>query len=759
MKAANRYLADMLDLELPEAASDVLWRVCKPTAARSQQGAVILTLPFEAQKTSSTKFIVDPDRPRRQHELVVRAYGDSIVRLTLALAGDVPGDESVMFEWDEALKPQPLEVRSTAGGWEIVDGRGTVRMRVTTQDAPTKPWPGQPDMPAPAESLDAVVLPDGRTAVPLMAYDSFFPASQDSLPLAFIERGGVPHRLTYSLHARPNEHFAGTGERFAAMDLAGRTLLLENADGLGVNNRRCYKNIPFYLSSRPYGLLIHTPHHVRLSLADISTRAAQGLVEDNLLDLFFIGGGSLERIVYHYRQITGFPANVPLWSFGTWMSRMSYHSAEEVRQVGRRLREGQFPCDVLHLDVGWFEEDWVCDWEFSPSRFPQPEAFLREMRQSGYRVTLWQLPHVAKTSKLFAEALEKKYVVYSEKTGKISDSVFSGLEHVATIDVTNPQAVQWYQGLIERLLRMGVAAFKTDFGEHIHMDVDYAAMPGRKLHNLFGVLYQRAVFEASGRVSAEPVTWSRTAWVGCQRYPVHWGGDCASTWDGLAGSLRGGLHLGLSGFAFWSCDVPGFHALPNFHNHWPSDNLYVRWTQAAVFNSHLRYHGAQPREPYEYPAVADVVRQWLRLRYALIPYLVEQSNKAIRGGLPILRAMIFHHQDDPLCWHIDDQYYFGDSLLVAPVLNDEGVRDVYLPAGKWVDLWTGQRHQGPVLLRDVHSPLDRIPVYAVEGATIPIYPERVLSTDEMDLANTAALAIDGSFRGLPASALGRLCGW
>jgi alpha-D-xyloside xylohydrolase len=256
------------------------------------------------------------------------------------------------------------------------------------------------------------------------------------------------------------------------------------------------------------------------------------------------------------------------------------------------------------------------------------------------------------------------------------------------------------------------------------------------------------------RVTGHGLVWARAGWAGCQRYPLHWGGDSACTWDGLAGSLRGGLHLGLSGFGFWSHDVPGFHGVPDFMNSWPAGDLYLRWTQFGVFTSHMRYHGTSPREPYEYPAVADLVREWWNLRYALIPYIARQGQAAHEQGLPVLRALIFHHPEDPTCWHIDDQYYFGDAFLVAPVMNSEGVRDVYLPAGDWVDLWTGDRMAGGRWLKRVCSPLERIPVYARAGAAVEVYPLPVQCTDEMRAEEVRTLCFDENFQGLSASILG-----
>jgi len=497
-----------------------------------------------------------------------------------------------------------------------------------------------------------------------------------------------------------------------------------------------------------------TSAHTRLSLADISTRVNQAMIEDSLVDLFVIGGRNIERILYNYRLLTGFPHNVPLWSYGVWMGRMTYFTAEETRQVAARLREESFPCDVIHVDTGWFDKDWICEWEFSPRTFPEPQNYLREMRLNGFRITLWQLPSVSVQADLYTPALENRYI--ASKNGVNSSSNFGGIGDAATIDFTNPDATVWYQGLLEKLLRMGVAAIKTDFGENIDLEADYQGMDAKPLHNLYSLLYQKAAFDITEKVKGEGLIWARAGWIGNQRYPVHWGGDSASTWDGMAGSLRGGLHLGLSGYAFWGHDIAGFHGLPNFMNSWPSDELYMRWTQFGVFSSHIRYHGASPREPYEYPAIADHVRQWWNLRYALIPYLVEQGQQIINSGLPMLRALIFHHEDDPMCWHIDDQYYFGDSFLIAPIMNDEGVRDVYLPAGKWIDFWTGEILEGSRWLKNIKMSLEHMPVYVKFGAQVPVYPYSVQCTDEMDLTQAVKVVFDDQYQGLQSSVLGKV---
>ncbi len=775
MKQGNDFMVDMLDFDLPEAEDDVLWRAYKPTAAAAVEGDVILTVPFQAQ-TRGTRPAVAADEPQAVYRIRLRAYGDVALRVSVAFAGDV-WEDSAMLDLDPALALQPLAVSETNTGWEIRDAppagqeRGVLRAEVRTADPPTRTWGGT-DLPKPQETLDLTLYPDGTTPIRFAAHDHFFPLKIESLPIAFVSREGKPHRALFALHSEPGECFAGTGERFAKLDLAGRTLVLENTDALGVNNRRAYKNVPFYLSSRPYGLFMHTSSHIRLSLADISTRAAQGLIEEPVLDLFVIGGGSVERVLHTYRRLTGFPPEVPLWSYGTWMSRMTYFSADEVREIAARLREGDFPCDVLHLDTGWFAKDWVCEWEFSEERFPDPAGFMAKMREQGFRITLWQTPNIGPGNKLLEEASARRYLapLKPDAAGEraalpegvpsdaAAESDFSAQGVAGQIDFSNPDAVDWYQRMVARLLEMGASAIKTDFGEELDFNGDFHDLSAEKLHNLYGLLYQRAAFEITQEVTGDGIIWARTSWAGCQRYPVHWGGDAACSWDGLAGSLLGGLQLGLSGFAYWSHDVPGFHGLPDFMASWPSDELYVRWTQFGVFSSHLRYHGTTPREPYAYPAVADIARKWLKLRYALIPYIVAQAAKTIKTGLPLLRALVLAHEEDPTCWHIDDEYLFGSDFLVAPIMNAAGIRNVYLPVGGWVDFWTGELIEGPCWLKEVAVELERMPLYVRQGAKVPVYPKPVSSTADMDLELAETLIFDTGYHGISETIVGSITG-
>lgn len=745
MKPTNYHLFDFLDFDLDLSREESLWKAYRPTAIYEKEGDICVNVPFQKQVLSND-MAADTAVPREEYTLVIRQYTNGITRLFIGFGEEGLTDESEMLQFSERVGRLPLHAEEREGEW-IISTEDNVRRAVINLRPPVLDrWSEL--LPDPQETLDLRLYPDGKREIRLAAYDHFSPPRYDALPLAFCKRDGIKERATLSFESTPDECFAGTGERFAKMDLSGQTFFLKNQDGQGVNNRRTYKNIPFYLSSRLYGTFYHTSAHSKLSLAGQSTRSVQFLSDQAMLDVFVIAADSPEEILRGYRDLTGYPSMPPLWSFGVWMSRMTYFSADEVNEICDRLRAEHYPCDVIHLDTGWFKTDWLCEWKFNEERFPHPEAFIRGLKKKGYRVSLWQLPYVAQDAEQIDEARDNDYIAPLTKRQSSEGSNFSALDYAGTIDFTYPKATDWYKGLLKRLLDMGVTCIKTDFGENIHMDALYKGMKPELLNNLYALLYQKAAYEITKDVTGDGIVWARAAWAGCQRYPLHWGGDSCSSWDGMAGSLMGGLHFGLSGFAFWSHDVPGFHTLPNFMNSVVSDDVYMRWTQFGVFSSHIRYHGTNKREPWHYPAIAPMVKKWWKLRYTLIPYIWQQSEKAVAGGAPLLQALIFRHPEDKLCWHIDDEYYFGDDFLVAPVMNSENRRDVYLPEGDWVNFFTGERLTGGCWLKNLDVPLDEMPVYVRRGAVIPVYPDEVECTDEMDLSKSTTLTIDDNFKGI-----------
>lgn len=756
MKQTNYHLFDFMDFDPTLQKDEALWKAYAPTKTTEKDGDIVITIPYQKQ-LHQEDMAPDLEAKQQSYDLIIRAYEPNIIRLFTTMAGDEMKEEDEMLQFAPEVKRLPL--RYACG--DVIAINGKTLATINLSEPVTDHWSDL--LPAPQPAPFITFYPDGDPSKPIaLSDDHFSPPRYDALPLGFCSacRCAIatisPERATISFRCEPDECFVGTGERFRKMDLSGQTFQLKNQDGQGVNNRRCYKNIPLYLSSRMYGCFYHTSDYCKLSLADHSSRSVQFLNNQATIDVFLIGGQTPEEILRGYRMLTGFPPMLPLWSFGIWMSRMTYFSADEVEEICDRLRSEHYPCDVIHLDTGWFRTDWLCEWKFNPERFPDPQAFIERLAQKGFKISLWQLPYIAAGAEQITVAKANHYIsqpcsvlggVTANETSESSN--FSTLDYAGTIDFTYDRATDWYKNkLLKPLLEMGVKCIKTDFGENIHMDHKYHGMAPERLNNIYGLLYQKAAYEVTKEVTGDGIVWARAGWAGCQRYPLHWGGDSESSWAGMAGSLKGGLHFGLSGFAFWSHDVPGFHSTPDFMNSPLDENVYVRWTQFGVFSSHMRYHGSFKREPWHYPNIAPIVKRWWKLRYALLPYIIGQAEQCTKTGWPMLRALLMHHPHDKQVWHIDDEYYFGSEFLVCPVMNSENRRDIYLPEGLWVNFFTGERLEGSRWYYDVEVPLDEMPVFVRPGANIPLYPDEVDSTDDMDLSKTIRFSITSDFKGL-----------
>ena len=752
MKQTNYYLYDFMDFDSTLQRKEALWKAHAPSRVEERDGDVVVTIPYQKQ-LHQEDMAPDEAVAQQSYDLIIRAYEPNIVRVFTTMSGDK------MTEHDDMLHMSPDVKRITLryDNDDIIAMNGKKVAHIDLSAPQLEKWSDL--LPAPQPAPFITFYPDGDEHKGIaLSDDHFSPPRYDALPLGFCsvcsdtDATHQTERATISFKCDPDECFVGTGERFRKMDLSGQTFQLKNQDGQGVNNRRCYKNIPFYMSSRMYGCFYHTSDYCKLSLADHSTRSVQFMCDRATLDVFLIGGQTPEEIMRGYRMLTGFPSMPPLWSFGIWMSRMTYFSADEVEDICNRLRREQYPCDVIHLDTGWFRTDWLCEWKFNPERFPNPKGFIQRLGNKGFKVSLWQLPYVAQGAEQLNEAKANNYIsqpTKDEDTTTGGASNFSALDYAGTIDFTYDKATAWYkEKLLKPLLEMGTKCIKTDFGENIHMDHRYHAMEPERLNNLYALLYQKAAYEVTKEVTGDGIVWARSAWAGCQRYPLHWGGDSESSWSGMAGSLKGGLHFGLSGFAFWSHDVPGFHSTPDFMNSPIDPIIYVRWTQFGVFSSHIRYHGTCKREPWHYPEIAPIVKKWWKLRYKLLPYIVEQSEKCTKTGWPMLRALLMHHPHDRQVWHIDDEYYFGSEFLVCPVMNGENRRDIYLPEGLWVNFFTGKRLDGGRWYYDVEVPLDQMPVFVRPSANILIYPEDVDSTDDMDMTKAINIIITKDFKGI-----------
>jgi alpha-D-xyloside xylohydrolase len=496
----------------------------------------------------------------------------------------------------------------------------------------------------------------------------------------------------------------GCGESFTRLDKRGQKVVLWSNDANGVESGRMYKPVPFFMSSRGYGMFVHTSAPATFDFGASYSFSNALLLGDDELDLF-VFLGEPKDILNEYTNLTGKAAMPPLWSFGLWMSRITYFSEDEVRSVAAKLRQNRIPADVIHLDTGWFEHDWRCDYKFSTTRFKDPAKMIADLKQDGFHISLWQLPYFVPQNSLFPEILAKGLAVKDGKGNLPYED--------AVLDFTNPAAVAWYQEKIAGLLRMGVGAIKVDFGEAAPLTGVYAnGRSGFYEHNLYPLRYNQAVADITRQVTGENIIWARSAWAGSQRYPLHWGGDSGNTDTAMAATLRGGLSFGLSGFSFWSHDIGGFAQKS-------PEELYRRWVPFGMLTSHSRCHGAPPKEPWEYSAAfLDDFRRADEMKYRLMPYIYAQAKDSSERGLPMVRALFIEYPGDPGAWQVEDEYLFGADILVAPLLEAQtSGRDVYLPQGQWIDYQTGKVY--PAGWHRIEAGRIPIVMLAREGAVIP----------------------------------------
>lgn len=503
-----------------------------------------------------------------------------------------------------------------------------------------------------------------------------------TIPFSFVRRASdLSRRFAATFELAHDEKIFGVGESFTGLNKRGQKINASTRDGMGVQGQFMYKPIPFFMSSRGYGMFVHTSAPLTFDFGQNFDQHNVIYSADDQMDLF-VFLGEPKDVLSEYTAVTGRSPVPPLWSFGFWMSRITYKSETEVRDVAAKLRQYKIPADVIHLDTGWFETDWRSNYEFSKTRFQNPQKMISDLKKDGFHISLWQYTYFTPKNELYKEIVDNGYAVKNEGGRQPFED--------AVLDMSNPQAVKWYQQKLENLLKLGVGAIKVDFGEGAPINGQYfSGKTGLYEHNLYPLRYNKAVADITKQTTGDSIIWARSAWAGSQRYPLHWGGDAENTDSAMAAELRGGLSFGLSGFSFWSHDVGGFV------DRAPRD-LYRRWLAFGVLTSHTRAHGAPPREPWEYDEkLTEDFRRALNLRYSLMPYIYAQAHDSAAKGFPMLRTLFFEFPTDETSWQIDDEYMFGENLLVAPLFETgKETRKVYLPPGAWIDYQTGKVYEG-----------------------------------------------------------------
>lgn len=565
-----------------------------------------------------------------------------------------------------------------------------------------------------------IVLKDtkGRVLTQTAAYIDSDSSQVKFTPFSFVKKGSDNSRLinpVFTLAA--DEMIFGCGESATSLNKVGQKVNLFVTDPQGPETDQMYKPIPFFMSNRGYGMFMHTSAPVTCDFGATYIGLNKLFMGDENLDLF-IFFGEPATILDEYTDLVGKPAMPPLWSFGTWMSRITYFSQEEGYEVAKNIREGEYPCDVIHFDTGWFETDWQCDYKFS-SRFSDAAKMIDDLKKDGFHISLWQLPYFTPKNSYFQELIDNDMYVKNGKGGLPYEDV--------CLDFSNPATVEWYQSKLAGLLELGVGAIKVDFGEAAPLDGIYASgKSGWYEHNLYPLRYNKAVQEITKEVTGDNIMWARSAWAGSQRYPLHWGGDAATTNTGMLGTLRAGLSFGLSGFAFWSHDMGGFvKSTP--------EELYCRWIPFGFLTSHTRAHGAPPTEPwlYESERVQNTFRLSAEMKYKLMPYVYAQAKECTEKGLSMTRPLFMEFPNDPASWRVETEYMFGSQILVAPLM-ETGIteREVYVPEGKWIDYQTGKvyEHGWQTIVADGELPIIML---VRDGSVLP-HVELAQSTKDIN---------------------------
>ena len=517
-----------------------------------------------------------------------------------------------------------------------------------------------------------------------------------------------------------DECIYGLGERYTPFVKNGQVVEMWNEDG-GTASEITYKNIPFYITNKGYGVLLDNEGDAAYEIASEKVERLQFSVEGERLDYYVINGSTPKGTISKYTELTGKPALPPAWSFGLWLTTSFTTNYDEGTTSGfiQGMADRDIPLHVFHFDCYWMEAYEWCNFTWDPKTFPDPAGMLKRYHDRGLKICVWINPYIGQKSPLFQEGMEHGYLI-RKTNGDVwqTDMWQAGM---GLVDFTNPDAAAWYQGKLKTLLDMGVDCFKTDFGERVPVK-DIAYYDGSdpvKMHNYYTYLYNQAVFQLLERErgTGEAVLFARSATVGGQQFPAHWGGDCSATYPSMAETIRSGLSLACAGFGFWSHDISGFE------NTAPAD-IYKRWCQFGLLSSHSRLHGSSSyRVPWLFDDEAcDVLRKFVKLKCALMPYLYRQAVKAHEEGIPMMRPMFVEFPEDRACEPLDKQYMLGDSLLVAPVFKESGEVEYYLPVGVWVNLLTGTTVKGGRWQKETHDYFS-LPLMVRPGSIVAVGQE------------------------------------
>ena len=659
---------------------------------------------------------------RHGHEVIwVQAWGRDGVRVRSALHAIVQDDVGAL---DDAPTSPPAQVVIAEDEAQLVNGELTVRAVLNRSEA-------NPE----------VLLTFVNTTTDeelLREHREHFWAPGSRVYLG--DRSGT-YELQQEFAAYDDELLFGMGQRtHGQLNLKGLALDLVQRNG--------EVNIPFVLSNRGYGILWNLPAIGRVEFARNATRwqAAQG----KQIDYWITAGSTPAAILERYADATGHVPELPAWASGFWQSKLRYRTQAELMEVAREFQRRELPLSVIVSD--YFHWSAMGDYRFDPAEWPDPSAMVTELREMGVELMVSVWPTVSPLSENFATYRDNGLLVGTDQGVEvhqlIRDKGMAQPLPVSFYDPTNPRTREFVWGLIRKnYASHGIGIWWLDASEPeinpAHpANLSFWAGPGAQVANIYPRDNARLFAEGMAADGLpQTVLFSRSAWAGAQKYGTAvWSGDIAATWESLSLQVRAGLGIAISGIPWWTTDIGGFHggdaSDPDYQE------LMIRWFQFGVFCPLFRLHGDReprtptghtqtggPNEPWSFGERAyEIIAGVIRLRERLRPYIHEQMALAARSGLPPMRPLFVDYPEDARAWLIDDQFLFGPSILVAPILVAEGTaREVYLPEGAaWVDAWSGDEFAGGQVIL-VDAPLERIPVFVRAGISLPIREDAAIT--------------------------------
>ena len=551
-------------------------------------------------------------------------------------------------------------------------------------------------------------------------------------------------RVTTYKKLQKGERFIGLGEKTGPLDKTGMGFENWNTDSFAYNDEQdpLYSTIPFYLgvhSGLVYGIFLDNSHKTHFNFGASNNRFSSFAADSGDMDYYFIHAETVSEIIRAYSDLTGYAEMPPLWSLGYQQCRYSYYPQEEVYSVARTFREKDIPADTIVFDIHYMDEYKIFSWD--KERFPDPDKMISDVKDAGFEIVVMCDPgiKIEEGYEPYEDGVEKDVFIKYPDGEYYSGEVWPGWCHFP--DFTNPKAREWWGDQLKAYTDLGIKGFWNDMNEIatwgqtlpelMEMDFDGEQSTIREGRNLFGQQMARSTYEGTKKRlgGKRPFNLTRSCYSGIQRYSALWTGDNVSDEGHMLLGVRLLNNLGLAGIPFTGYDVGGFAGNATEH-------MFARWIQIGAFSPFFRGHtmiNSRDSEPWTYgEEVEEISRNYIKLRYKLMTYLYSSFYEAYTKAIPIVRSLAIDYPHDERTYDekYHNQYFFGPSLLVAPIESYKDLLKVFLPGdGTYYELFTDKKYQAGEVIAE--SPIQQLPVFVKESAIIPVTPKIGNNTKEL----------------------------